>query len=126
MRMLSGFLGLSGLIWVGVPLLLDAVDGGTQSWPLALATYGGPVVIAGTVATFPARSAGQVVRRLSALWLISVVVAFVVIARASEPSPVSAGAALLFVTVAYGLWLLLPLLAYSYVRDHAPNPSELT
>jgi len=125
-RMLSGFLGLSGLIWVGVPLLLDAVDGGTQSWPLALATYGGPVVIAGTVATLLARTAGQVVRRLSALWLVAVVVAFIAMANSSGPSLAAAGAALLFVTLAHGLWLLFPLLAYSYLRDRAPNPSELT
>ena len=112
------------MIWVGGPLLLNAAAGGAQSWPLAVATFGGPVVAAGTVATFLATTAAQVVRRLAALWLIAVVGGFVVLALASGPSLEAAGAALLFLTLAYALWLLFPVLAYSYVRDRLPNPSQ--
>lgn len=121
MRMLSGLLGLSGLVWVGGPVLLNAMDGGTQSWPLALATFGSPVVIAGTAATFLARTATQVVRSLAVLWLIAVTVGSVSLADSSGPSLAAAGAAVLFVTLAFALWLLFPLLVFSYVRDRTPR-----
>ena len=77
-----------------------------------------------TVATFLARTAAQVVHRLAVLWLLAVTVAFVSVANSSLPSLAAAGAALLFVTLAYALWLTFPLLAFSFVGDRTPNQAS--
>ncbi len=52
MRRLSGFLALSGVVWLGGLIGLDALDSGPQTWATTLATWAAPVAAAGTLAVF--------------------------------------------------------------------------
>jgi hypothetical protein len=47
MRVLGGFLAVSGAVWPGGPLVLNLLGGGAQTWPLIRAAWGAPVVVAG-------------------------------------------------------------------------------
>jgi len=119
MRMLSGFLALSGVVWLAGLVGLDALDGNEQTWLLSLATWGTPVVVAGTLATFFARNTRHVVVMLVGLWLLTVTVWFFFLSAMFEPSLIIANAALLSVSIPYVAWLMFPLVAISYRRGGA-------
>jgi hypothetical protein len=117
MRRLSGFLALSGLVWLGGLIGLDALDGGPQAWPTTLATWAAPVIAVGTLVTFLTKTMRQAAVSLAILWLLTVAVALVLLSAAFGASLLTANVALLYVSIPYTAWLVFPLVVTAYLRD---------
>ena len=117
MRRLSGFLALSGVVWLGGLIGLDALDGGPQTWLASLATWAAPVIAAGTLAVFLARTVRQAAVCLAIVWLVTVAAAFVLLSNGFGASLLTANAALLYVSIPYAAWLMFPLAVSAYLRD---------
>jgi hypothetical protein len=119
MRRLSGFLAVSGVVWLGGLLGLDALDGSEQTWLSTLASWGAPLVVAGTIATFLARTMKQAALCLTALWVLAVAACFVLVSIMVGASLIALNAALLYVSIPYVAWLAFPLVANAYLNDPA-------
>lgn len=119
MRMLSGFLALSGVVWLGGLIGLDALDGAELTWLSTLAAWGAPVAAAGVIATFFARTMKQAALFLAVLWLVVVAAGFVLLSVMFEASLITLNVALLYVSIPFAAWLMFPLVAHAYLRDPA-------
>ena len=117
MRRLSGFLAVSGVVWLGGLVGLDALDGGPQTWSPSLATWAAPVIAAGTLAVFLSRTMRQAAVCLAIVWLVTVAVAFVLLSQGFGASLLTASAALLYVSIPSVAWLMFPLAVSAYLRD---------
>ncbi|HEY3339861.1 MAG TPA: hypothetical protein VGK18_15275 [Propionicimonas sp.] len=115
MKLLALLASLSGVAWMAG--FLTANQGwGNPPWTFIMTAL---VCIAAAAALFAtAGSASRLPARLGILWLLTLAVAYIVLA------PVGGGltlvlAALTYGTVAFVLWLSIPLVVFSFVRQRS-------
>lgn len=123
MRMLAILAVLSGLAWLGGVVLLTWGSGGPP-WGLLWAAAAYVTVAAAVLATTssPRRLPG----RLAILWVLAVALVCVLLIPAAAGNDVMAlVAAATYATVAFLLWLSLPMVIYAFLwwRPHTdPAP----
>lgn len=109
MKLLATLATASGLIWLAI--LVTFTSGWVQpSWRLIVATLIYLLVAALVLGT---GSPSALPRRLLLLWLGALVTVYAALAREGL-DPVVFGAALLYGTIAFAIWLSIPLVIYSF------------
>jgi hypothetical protein len=116
MKVLAALTTASGLIWLAVLVTLSS-GWAYPAWRLIGVTLAYLTIAALLLAT--AGSPARLPRRLVLLWLGALVAAYTALAGAG-PDPVVFGAALLYGTVAYLIWLSIPMVIYSFIAWRPP------
>lgn len=116
MKLLAVMATLWGLAWYGYGM----VNYGDSDAFAAGATML-VILIWGFVSLATVRSASQLSRRLLLLWVLAVIAMFWQFALQGSGGPLVVGAALLFGTVAFALWMGPPLVAFALIRQLSPD-----
>ena len=111
MKLLATLATASGFIWLAA-LVMVSSGWANPSWQLISVALAYLTAAALLLAT--AGSPRALPRRLLLLWLGAVVATYALLAPAGS-SAVVFGAALLYGSIAFAIWLSVPLVIYSYV-----------
>ncbi len=113
MRLLAALVAVSGVGWL-LAFVTANQGWAYPQWGFIATALAYLAAAAAVLAT--ARSAGHLPSRLAGLWLVAVALVCVAFSGAGLSIEL-VGMALLYGTIAFGVWFSLPLVVFSFVRD---------